>query len=83
MKFVDGYSVVRDRNDNFLPTFQFMQVSIQEEFLPLIGMDIRFKNNVSANAEYRKSRVLNLSLQNSQLAQLDDQSISLWNGISH
>src|SRR5690606_6448875 len=66
-ELVDGYASVRDRNDNFLPTFQFMQVSIQEEFLPLIGVDVRFKNNVSMNAEYRKSRMLNLSLQNSQL----------------
>jgi cell surface protein SprA len=74
-ELLDGHSVARDRNDNFLPTFQFMQISIQEEFMPLIGMDVRFKNNVSANAEYRKSRLLNLSMQNSQLAQLDDQAL--------
>lgn len=74
-EMMNGFSSVRDRNDNFLPAFQFMQVSIQEEFLPLIGMDVRFKNNVSANAEYRKSRMLNLSMQNSQLAQLDDQAL--------
>jgi cell surface protein SprA len=57
-----------------------MQVSIQEEFLPLIGMDVRFKNNVSANAEYRKSRMLNLSMQNSQLAQLDDKALVIGMG---
>lgn len=74
-ELINGHSVARDRNDNFLPTFQFMQISIQEEFMPLIGMDVRFKNNVSANAEYRKSRLLNLSMQNSQLAQLDDQAL--------
>ena len=79
-KLVDGYSSVRDRNDNFLPTFQFMQVSIQEEFSPLIGADVRFKNNVSANIEYRKSRALNLSLQNSQLAQLNDKAFVLGMG---
>src|SRR5690554_1785889 len=54
-ELVNGNQIARDRNDNFLPAFQFMQVSIQEEFLPLIGMDVRFKNNVSTNAEYRKS----------------------------
>lgn len=69
----NGFPVSRDRNNNFHPEFQFFQVSIQEEFMPLVGMDIRFKNNMTANAEYRKSRLLNLSMQNSQLAQLDDQ----------
>lgn len=72
---VNGFPATRDRNDNFLPEFQFSQISIQEEFLPLLGIDVRFMNNVSLNAEYRKSRVLNLSLQNSQLALLDDKAM--------
>ena len=79
-ELVNGYPIARDRNENFLPAFQFMQVSIQEEFLPLIGMDVRFKNNVSANAEYRKSRMLNLSMQNSQLAQMDDKALVIGMG---
>lgn len=77
---VDGFSSVRDRNNNFLPTFRFMQISIQEEFLPLFGVDVRFKNGVSANAEYRKSRMINLSLQNSQLSQLDDKALVIGMG---
>ncbi len=71
---VNGFPSERDINENFLPKFQFQQVSIFEQFTPLIGFDARFKNNLTANAEYRTARTLNLSLQNSQLAMLSDQS---------
>lgn len=70
----NGFPSERDVNENFLPKFQFQQVSIFEQFTPLIGLDARFKNNLTANAEYRRARTLNLSLQNSQLAMLSDQS---------
>ena len=71
----NGFPSERDASDNFLPEFQFQQISIFEQFTPLIGFDARFKNNLTANAEYRTARTLNLSLQNSQLAMLNDQSL--------
>jgi len=70
-----GSSSIRDVNDNFLPKYQFSQITLQEQFLPLIGFNARFKNNLTANAEYRKARTLSLSLQNSQLAQLLDNGL--------
>jgi len=76
-QIINGYSTVKDQNDNFLPIYQFMQVTLQEEFLPLVGLDMRFKNNLSTNVEYRKSRTLSLSMQNSQLAQLNDEALVL------
>lgn len=71
----NGSSVVRDQNGNFLPQFQFSQIIIAEQFSPLIGMNARFKNNVTANAEFRRARSLNLSILNSQLVQLMDQGL--------
>ncbi|MET3978375.1 cell surface protein SprA [Mucilaginibacter sp. UYP25] len=62
----------RDFNNDFLPFYQFSQVAIFEQFVPLLGADIRFKNSMTANFEYRKTRSLNLSLLNSQLAQQDE-----------
>jgi cell surface protein SprA len=62
----------RDANGDFLPYYQFSQVTIFEQFVPLIGMSARFKNNMTANIEYRKSRSLSLSLLNSQLAQQNE-----------
>jgi cell surface protein SprA len=62
----------RDANNDFLPYYQFSQVTIFEQFVPLIGLSGRFKNNMTANFEYRKSRSLSLSLLNSQLAQQNE-----------
>jgi cell surface protein SprA len=59
----------RDVNTDFLPFYQMTQVSIFEQFVPLLGVDVRFKNSMTANMEFRKTRTLALSLLNSQLAQ--------------
>lgn len=77
---VNGFPFERDINGNFLPEFQFQQVSIFEQFTPLLGLDARFRNDLTANVEYRRARTLNLSLQNSQLAMLSDQSVVLGMG---
>lgn len=70
----NGASSVRDVNGNFLPTYQFSQVTIFEQFTPLIGIDVRMKNSMTANAEYRKSRALSFGITNSQLAQQNDEA---------
>ena len=62
-------------NNDFLPMYQFNSVTIFEQFVPLLGVDIRFKNNMTANLEYRQSRALSLSLTNSQLAQQNENDI--------
>ncbi len=68
----NGASVQRDVNNDFLPFFQFTQVTLFEQFVPLVGADIRFKNSMTMNAEYRQSRTMSLSLLNSQLAQQNE-----------
>lgn len=65
----------RDVNRNFLPQYQYSQVTIAEQFAPLIGVDTRFKNNLTANFELGRSRMLGLSLANSQLAQLSENNL--------
>ncbi|WP_462264360.1 T9SS outer membrane translocon Sov/SprA [Mucilaginibacter sp.] len=65
----NGGVTTRDVNNDFLPFFQFTQVTIFEQFVPLLGANVRFRNSMTLNAEYRKSRILSLSLLNSQLAQ--------------
>lgn len=70
-----GFPAQKDANGNFLPVYQFQQISIFEQFTPLLGFDARFRNGMTLNAEYRRSRTLNLSLQNSQLSLLNDKAI--------
>ncbi|HEY0895271.1 MAG TPA: cell surface protein SprA [Sphingobacteriaceae bacterium] len=71
----NGFVNVRDAGGNFLPYYQFAQVTLFEQFVPLLGLDVRFRNSMTANFEYRKSRALSLSLANSQLAQQTDEAI--------
>ncbi|MEJ6982511.1 cell surface protein SprA [Pedobacter sp. P351] len=73
---LNGFSNLKDVNNNFLPAYQFSQITLAEQFLPLLGVDFRLKNNLTANFEYRKSRLLSLSLANSQLAQQRDNGIT-------
>ena len=71
----NGHVSSRDANNDFLPFYQFSSVTIFEQFVPLLGIDVRFKNNVTTNLEYRQSRTLSLSLSNSQLAQQNENII--------
>ena len=71
----DGFVRSRDVNQNFLPYYQFSQVNISEQFAPLIGIDTRMKNNMTASFEINKTRIMALSLANSQLAQLSENNL--------
>jgi len=71
----EGHVSSRDLNGDFLPYYQYSQVSIAEQFSPLIGIDTRLKNNLTLNFEYAKTRLLGLSLSNSQLAQLSEDNL--------
>ncbi|RZL63530.1 MAG: cell surface protein SprA, partial [Pedobacter sp.] len=71
----NGFVRSRDVNQNFLPYYQFSQVNISEQFAPLIGIDTRMKNNMTASFEINKTRIMALSLANSQLAQLSENNL--------
>jgi cell surface protein SprA len=73
----DGSVSSRDINNDFLPTYQFSQVTIFEQFAPLLGIDMRFKNSITTSVSYMQSRSLSLSLLNSQLAQQNEDDIVL------
>jgi cell surface protein SprA len=73
----NGAPSARDANGDFLPQYQFSSVTILEQFVPLLGADMRFKNSMTANVEYRQSRMLSLSVLNSQLTQQNDRFIVL------
>ncbi|QBQ40071.1 cell surface protein SprA [Sphingobacterium psychroaquaticum] len=76
----DGMPSERDVNANFLPKFQYDQVSIIDQFVPLIGLDIRFANSISATSELRRMRNMNFTLANSQMSMLTENSFVLGMG---
>jgi hypothetical protein len=71
-----GYpSFLDSSSGNYVPFFQIPTVTIAEQFSPLIGFDMAFKNNVTARIEYRKSRTVSLSLVDYQIAQTNSSEI--------
>lgn len=44
-------------------------VSINEQFSPLLGVDVTFKNGISTKVEYKMTRILNLSLASNQIVE--------------
>jgi len=66
-----GYPSFYDTSSkNFVPYFLVPNVSIQEQFAPLIGFDMMFTNQFQAKFEYAKSRQLSLSLYDYQLSEV-------------
>jgi cell surface protein SprA len=69
--FRTGYPFFRDTlTGNYIPFFLIPNISIQESFDPLIGLDMTFTNQLSTRFEFRKSRQLSLSLIDYQLAEI-------------
>jgi cell surface protein SprA len=66
----DGLQFVKDALNNFIPEKEIAQVSINEQFSPLINFDMALKNSLLAKAEIKKSRNLSLTFSNGQLTEL-------------
>jgi cell surface protein SprA len=66
-----GYPSFYDSSSNsFMPFYLVPNVTIQEQFSPLIGFDAMFINQLQTKFEYSKSRQLSLSLYDYQLSEV-------------
>ena len=63
-------TMARDMNGNFLNYADIASVSINEQFSPLISLDMNWVNSMTTRLEFKKSRSLNLSLANIQLTEI-------------
>jgi cell surface protein SprA len=59
---------MRDLQQNFLPQYEINVVSINEQFSPLINIDLNWKSSLTTRLEYRKSRIVSLNLTSNQVA---------------
>jgi cell surface protein SprA len=66
-----GYPSFYDTlSNNYIPYFLLPNISIGEQFSPLVGVDMMFTNQLQAKVEYSKSRQLSLSLIDYQLSEV-------------
>jgi cell surface protein SprA len=62
-------------SNSFFPKYDLTQVTIQEQFAPLFGIDLTWNNSLLTRFEYKKSRTLTFSMSNKQLTDLNTDEI--------
>jgi len=66
----DGYTWVRDQTGNYLSQYEIGIISINEQFSPLLNIDMKWKQGMTNRVEFKKSRNLSLGLANHQLTEV-------------
>lgn len=67
----------RDIDGNLVPVYVISQVMISEQFMPLIGINLRTRSRLTGRAEYRTKRDLALNISNAQVTELNSKDISI------
>ena len=77
-EYMNGLGFVQDiTTGSPVPSsmFDISAVSINEQFSPLIGVDVTLLNNMTMKLQYNKSRVMNLSMSSVQLVETNSDDI--------
>ena len=77
-EYMNGLGFIQDiTTGSPIPSsmFDISAVSINEQFSPLIGVDVTMLNNMTLKLQYNKSRVMNLSMSSVQLVETNSDDI--------
>lgn len=83
VEFMNGHGFIEDVASGMpVPSgmYNLGSVSINESFAPLAGLDMTFKNGISARFEYRKTRILTLSTTSVQVVETFSDDITAGTG---
>ena len=69
-----------ENTDVIIPKYDMAQIVLNEQFAPLIGLDIGLQNSMTLNLQYKKSRTLTLSFANNQLTEVNGREIVVGGG---
>jgi len=67
-------------SNNYIPFFLVPNITIQEQFAPLIGVDMTFTNQLNLKFDYTKQRQLSLSLIDYQLSEVRSTELTFGGG---
>ena len=76
----NGAAVVRDNNGSFIPELEIQQISISEQFAPLLGVDITWKNSLFTRVEFKKDRSLSLTFTGIQMTEIKGDELTIGMG---
>ena len=60
-----------ENSSTIIPKYDIMQMVLNEQYMPLIGIDLGFQNSLSTNFQFKKSRTLTMSFSNNQLTEVN------------
>ena len=81
---IGDYPVGTQTNENgqVVPVYLLPQVTIREQFAPLIGVNVRTKSRITARAEYKQERNLTLNVGNFQVTEVQNNDVVLEFGMT-
>ncbi|MCB0514800.1 MAG: cell surface protein SprA [Chitinophagales bacterium] len=62
--------VINDKNGNFYVQYAIPNISVTEQFAPLLGIDFALKNGFSGKFDYKKARNLSLLIEMAQFSEM-------------
>lgn len=76
---IENYQPATKTNEkgDLVPVYVVSQVVISERFAPLIGINLRTKNRMSARVEYKTERNLALNMSNAQITEMKSNDFSV------
>ena len=69
-----------ENNTNIIPKIDISQIVLNEQFAPLLGIDVGFQNSLTCNLQYKQSRSLTMSFSNNQLTEVMGREIVIGAG---
>lgn len=77
----DGFTWVRDQlGDNYIPKFEMNMISINEQYSPLINIDMTLENSLIMKIAMRKSRNIAMSFSNNQITEINSDELIIGTG---
>ena len=64
----NGINYIRDMQSNYIQQYEINIVTLNEQFSPLINIDLNWKNSLTTRIEWKKSRTVSLNLTSNQIA---------------
>lgn len=62
-------SFIDSGSNNYIPYFQVPNLTITEQFGPLLGVDVAFRNSLTIRIQFNKSRTLSMSMLDYQVSE--------------
>ena len=64
-----------ENSDIIIPKYDISQIVLNEQYSPLIGIDLGLQNSMTTNLQFKKARTLTLSFANNQLTEVNSREI--------